>query len=114
LEEAVNVKTRKRRERKIITLYDDKSKIKMNNLKIILETQINYAISKEWIEAWKNFLYVNNRFLRKNFLNGYPPPGPVNNTSLFDENGKINLVLEKVSILENIVLVFIRMFITEW
>jgi len=60
------------------------------------ETQINYAVSKEWIEAWKNFLYVNNRFLRKNFLNGYPSPGPVNNSSLYDENGKINLMLEKV------------------
>jgi len=53
-------------------------------------------VTSEWIEQWKNFLYVNNRFLRRNFLKGHPPPGPINNSKLFDEDGKINFSLERV------------------
>ena len=59
-------------------------------------TDVNFAISQEWIEAWKNFLYVNNRFLRRNFVKGYPPPGSIDNTKLLDENNKPKPDLEKV------------------
>jgi len=83
LEEAIAVKSRRRKERKIISMYDSK------------KTQISYAVSSEWIEQWKSFLYVNNRFLRRNFLKGHPAPGPINNSKLFDEDGKINFSLER-------------------
>jgi hypothetical protein len=53
-----------------------------------------YVVSQEWTLLWKNFLYVNNRFLRRNFIKGHAPPAPINNSILLEKDGtpKQNLV----------------------
>jgi DUSP domain. len=60
----------------------------------LLETTNQYVVFQEWINAWKNFVYTNNRFLRRNFIKGHAPPGPVENAPLLDANGnpKPNLI----------------------
>jgi hypothetical protein len=71
---ALNVRQRRRMERDLINKYEAKN------------TGVYYAVPQSWIELWKNFLYTNNRFLRKNFTKGYNPPPPVFNQALCTEN----------------------------
>jgi len=48
-----------------------------------------YAIFQDWILAWKNFVYINTRFLRRNCLKGYPHPGQIMNDPLIGDKGQV-------------------------
>eukprot|EP01016_Furgasonia_blochmanni_P038335 TRINITY_DN4616_c0_g1_i1.p1 TRINITY_DN4616_c0_g1~~TRINITY_DN4616_c0_g1_i1.p1 ORF type:complete len:245 (-),score=40.85 TRINITY_DN4616_c0_g1_i1:91-825(-) len=70
---AKNLKRRKKLERQLIKKYDNKL------------TDLYYFMDQSWMQQWQNFLYSNNKYIKKNFVLGFPVPGPINNRNLLND-----------------------------
>ena len=41
-----------------------------------------FIINEMWMSQWKDYLYSNKKFLKKNFIKGLPIPPPIDNKIL--------------------------------
>lgn len=59
-----------------------------------------FAVNETWMRKWKDFLYSNKKFLKRNFVKGMPSPGPIENQPLMngEEGNEISVLpnLKKV------------------
>ena len=44
-----------------------------------------FVINELWMSQWKDYLYSNKKFLKKNFIKGLPIPSPIENKILLLE-----------------------------
>ncbi|EGR29222.1 ubiquitin carboxyl-terminal hydrolase family protein, putative [Ichthyophthirius multifiliis] len=80
---ARSIKKRRKLERELIAKYDKKF------------TEETYIINEVWMTKWKEYLYSNKKFLKRNFIKGLPPPGQIQNKTLLNAQNELKQGMKK-------------------
>ncbi|EAR94488.2 ubiquitin carboxyl-terminal hydrolase (macronuclear) [Tetrahymena thermophila SB210] len=80
---ARNIKRRRKMEKNIISKFESKF------------TEETYIIDENWMIKWKDYLYSNKKFFKRNFIKGMPPPGTIDNKQLLGPQNTLKPGLKK-------------------
>ena len=77
------IRRRRKLEKELIFRYEKKY------------TLNNYIVEEDWVQEWSEYLFQTKKFLKTNFIKGFPTPKQINNRRLIGANSQMKPNLKK-------------------